>query len=166
MPGINDIRGLFNSTVEELKSEQGKDKRELLLWYVDRYLPIAAGRGFFGDDIRFNHIPTDKTKFPGSNTEKVYVTESSEAFGLFQMANCQDKWLEMCRFKEEQGEGVSIPQKGQEAMRFKGKYTDSKCAQVLYGGTTQEGLALFEQLKEDVAAAIYAPTRTRDSVIP
>lgn len=123
--------------------------KELLLWYVDRFLPVAAGKEYFGEEIRYYQRITSAIKVNGEL--RVAVTVASEAFGLLVLDNCQQKWQNIFELKEKEGPNAVIPTKGPvyEA-KFKAKYTDSKCGRVKFGGWDKAAYAFYEETKGKV----------------
>ena len=72
------------------EAQAAYNKAECILqWYLDSYLPMAAGFDFWGPTIRPFHLMTDKKKVNGdpSGKERVLVMVTSEAFGLLVYAN-------------------------------------------------------------------------------
>ena len=68
--------------------EKDADKKAILIWYFDRWLPVAAGTLFWGKNTRYYHHPTDKEAVVfGNEDKKVFVTVSSEAFGFLTLEN-------------------------------------------------------------------------------
>lgn len=81
------------------KTENHKDKK-ILLWYQDRWLPVAVGLEYWDDKNRHYDLPTDKVKLRDGN-DWVLSTSTSEAFGLMVYDNCRDKWEEIFKLKHE-----------------------------------------------------------------
>ena len=133
-------------TPEDLEKPANALQKEILIWYFDRFLPIAAGKDYWGDDIKYYKLPTDKAEIAGE--QKTLVTVTSEAFGLLNLENCQEKWVKMYEYKEEHGQDATIPVKGEAAKPFKGKWTDSKCGRIMYGGWAEEAFDSFEGFKK------------------
>ena len=81
--------------------------------------------------------------------KKYWVTVASEAFGLVVLTNCEMKWHNIFEFKVN-NPGAKIPESGDEALPFKGKWTDSKCGRIVFGGWDEEAFTYFEDYKEKV----------------
>ena len=136
---------------EHLENPENKKSKDLLLWYVDRYLPVAAGNEYWSDQIRYYKLLTDTCRLPNAAEEnKVLVTVSSEAFGLLILDNCRDKWLKIFKLKEEKGKGAKIPTSGEEAAEYKAKWTKDRQGRVKFGGWDEDGYERFEQLKKQI----------------
>ena len=68
--------------------DKDANKKAILNWYFDRWLPVAAGSLFWGTTIRYYHYPTDKEAvIPGVDQKRVLVTVASEAFGFLTLEN-------------------------------------------------------------------------------
>lgn len=123
-----------------------KEKKELLVFYFDRYLPVIAGKEYWGTDQRYFHLPTDKVEIKGK--QRVLVSVPSEAFGWLVLENNREKWINMFQFKEQHGQAKPIPNKGEEAAPFKARWTDSKVGQVKFGGWDEEAFQAYEAWKK------------------
>jgi hypothetical protein len=132
---------------KDLDKDENKKNKALLLWYFDRYLPIAAGKEYYGEDIRYYSRPTSTMNINGA--QKVCVTVASEAFGLLVLTNCETKWDNIFDFKTK-NPGQKVPEAGDEALPFKGRWTDSKCGRVAFGGWDEEAFTFFENYKKKV----------------
>jgi len=142
LPTFDEIRGIWHYAEEE-----NEEHTKLLLWYVDRFLPVCAGKEFYGEKIRHYLLPSSKVDL--FNKKVTAVTVTSEAFGQLLYANCRNKWMKIYRWKKA-NPGKKLPTKGKAAQPFLGKYTNSKNGQVANGGWSTEGLLLFEVLKRDL----------------
>jgi hypothetical protein len=93
VPSVDEIKTALKMTEYDLDKPENAKQKRLVIWYFDRWLPIAAGKEFWGDEIRYYHYPTDTIQItgntPSSSGEKVLVTVSSEAFGLLVLENCE-----------------------------------------------------------------------------
>lgn len=93
VPTCEDIKKALKMTEAQLDKPENAKKKKLVIWYYDRWLPIVAGKHFWGDDIRYYHFPTDKIQItgntPASTGNKVLVTVASEAFGFLVLENCE-----------------------------------------------------------------------------
>ena len=98
LPTAQEIVELLQFSVEHYeKPENAKDKK-ILLWYQDRWLPIAIGLEYWDDKNRHYDLPTDKVKLRDGK-DWVLCTATSEAFGLMVYDNCRDKWEEIFKLK-------------------------------------------------------------------
>ena len=93
VPKVDDIKKALKMTEAQLDAPENAKQKKLVIWYYDRWLPVVAGKQFWGDDIRYYHFPTDKIQItgntPASSGQKVLVTVASEAFGLLVLENCE-----------------------------------------------------------------------------
>jgi len=128
----------------ELDKPENDHWKQTLLWYFDRWLPVVAGKEFWGEDRR--HYKKFDETMNINGTQKAPVTVADEAFGLLVLENCREKWVEIFKFKETHPAGSKIPTSGPEAAKFSAKWTDSKCGSKKYGGWTK-ALDAFEEFK-------------------
>ena len=117
---------------------------EILLWYLDCFLPHAAGLEFWGPNIRPFHLMTDKLDVPGdkSGKKKVYVTITSEAFGLVVYANCRDKWIADFTLRAT-NKRAKIPKYNKDdpaTFKHQNKWSCSRSGQVIGGGWHNDAL--------------------------
>ena len=63
---------------------------DLLLWYLDKYLPAAVGELSFGKAHRYYKKQTDSVDIRGKR--RILVERQSEAYGWLMYENCYDKW--------------------------------------------------------------------------
>jgi hypothetical protein len=69
-----------------------------LEWYVDQYLPMAAGAKNYKKDFRQKYLMT--APITKSNKKRyTAVSIQSEAFGLMVYKNCHRKWKFICEMK-------------------------------------------------------------------
>ena len=148
MPSGEKILQILAMTPEDLDKEENKVNKAAFLWYFDRFLPIAAGKHYWGEEIRYYHLPTDMGNIRGK--QKVLVTVTSEAFGLLNLENCQEKWVKMYEYKREHGQDANIPVKGDAAKPFKGKWTDGKCGRVSFGGWHEDAFKAFDHFRDKI----------------
>ena len=73
--------------------------KKILVWYINRWLPIAVGSEYW--DVKYRHfkLMTDTIKMR-TGEEKVLCTVTSKAFGLMVYDNCRDKWLNIMNLKK------------------------------------------------------------------
>lgn len=148
MPNVDAILQAMGLTPEELELPQNADQKSLLIWYFDRYLPAAARKEYWGDDVRYYKLYTDNMNLKGEM--KVLVTITSEAFGLLQLRNCGEKWKNIFVFKEQNGAKQKIPSKknNPESKKYKAEWTDPKIGQVKYGGWNPQAIEYMNDIVE------------------
>ena len=81
------IKEVYNLPAET--SVEYKRKAEFLLWYMDCFLPAAAGSSW-GPLKRPYYLPTKKFELYGK--DRILVETATEAFGWLIVQNCFDKW--------------------------------------------------------------------------
>jgi len=59
----------------------------------------------------------------------------------------QKKWLEIFNLKDTNGKGAKVPTTGDDAEKYKAKWTDSKTGQIRFGGWNAEAYDRLEALK-------------------
>lgn len=133
------------SAEEKAKAERQK---QILIFYLDEYMPQVAGLDNWGEDRRPVHLMTDKALVPGdpSGEEKVMVTVTSEAFGLLVYENCRDNWIETILYKRANGNSARVPKydkKKPETHKYSNKFTSSASGQVVNGGWSIDGMKRF-----------------------
>ena len=146
-----------DQTNEAAKAKFAKQKAEydhaesILLWYLDSYLPMAAGFDFWGPTIRPFHLMTDKKEVPGdpSGKERVLVTVTSEAFGVLLYANCRDKWLADFDLRKTSGnKKIKIPKYDKDdpaTHKHQNKWSNSRTGSVQGGGWAIEAISYFNK---------------------
>lgn len=135
-----------NCTADEL--EESAEKKEMFVWYYDKYLPAAVGKTYYGPKIRYYTTYVSERSFGKATT--ICCSRPGEAFGLLQYANGLEKWRKMA---EEEKSGVKSNLSNEET---RGKYTkipktDEEKAQML-SGFTKEGQDLFKELIKKIKA--------------
>ena len=133
MPTVSNIKAAMAMSPEDLELPENLGSKNLLIWYYDRYLPAAARKEYWGDDVRYYKLYTDTINLKGKR--KVLVTITSEAFGLLQLRNCAKKWRNIFVLKAKDAK-AEIPCKNvdPETVKYKAEWTDPKVGQVKYGG--------------------------------
>ena len=132
-------------------AQQYARKIQVLTWYVDEYLPMAAGVQWFGPTIRPYYLPCDTLDIGGGQM-KVYVTITSEAFGRLVFENCRDKWVEIFKWRDAQPSSKkrtnppTYKANKPETHKFKAKWSDNNIGQ-----TTGWSKDAYERMKELMA---------------
>ena len=98
LPTCDEILEIKQYSEDHFEDPDNARDKKILLWYEDRWLPIAIGLEYWDDKNRHYDLPTDTLKLR-DGTEKVRVTPSSEAFGLMVYDNCRDKWEAIMKLK-------------------------------------------------------------------
>ena len=128
-----------------------KKKHALFAWYLDAWLPMAAGVDVWSPKIKSNHIMVDKFMVPMdvSGKERVYVTVTTEAFGQVMFQNCRAKWIAVWTYKKDHGQKANPPKYSKDDLTthvYEPLWSNSK---VKGGGWHSDGL---EYLNERIAA--------------
>ena len=127
MTHYNEERTAYKASMQEYKALKQKIKcnETILTWYLDEWLPTVVGLDWWKPSIRCYRLPTDKSKV--NNKTKVYVTKTTEAFGLLQFENSRERWLETFKWKKANPHLKRAPQystKKPETHIFKSKWSD------------------------------------------
>jgi hypothetical protein len=85
---------ITDASTDEQKQEMDDYVRDmdLLIWYLDKYLPAAVGDLTFGKTLRYYKKQTDTIELGGKM--RVLVERQQEAYGWLVLENCYDKWCE------------------------------------------------------------------------
>jgi hypothetical protein len=134
-----------------LEAPENKEHYDLLMWYVDKYLPACGGQKWFNQQLRQKHFAAEKVSIGGSDP-KVLVPISTEALGILIAENCHDKWVNIGNWKKDDPKRV-IPKSGPDAAQFQAKWSDANVGQVKFGGWKAECYPVFQRYVEEVQKA-------------
>ena len=158
MPTVEEIKSVYdmppepkepNEDAADAEKEQCQvdkarydRKKTIFVWYLNEWLPWAAGLEHWGPEIRIQKLPTD-TILLATGEEKVCVTCASEAYGLAVFENCHKKWKAGIPYMLENNKR-SIPEwkkKKVETHKFYCKWTSKR--EGLRGGWSDDGIKAF-----------------------
>ncbi len=147
IPTDDDILAMLAMSPDDLEKPDNLQWKNICLWYFDRYLPIPAKKDFFGEDIRYYNLYTDKMNVNGK--QKVSVTVASEAFGLTVLKNCHEKWNNIFKLKEKDPK-AKIPSKKEDKnySDYAGEWTEPKSGKVPFGGWATGALEYFSEMED------------------
>ena len=136
-------------TLSEQALEEPKNAffKHLMVWYYDKWLPIVAGKEWWGRDIRYYKRPIDNVDVNG--VSKVAVTVTSEAFGLLVLENCWSKWRAIIAWHEKHP-GVPVPTSKPQNEPFQAKWSLSRNGQVQFGGWHPDAFEAFDKYITEV----------------
>lgn len=97
MPTVDMMKHVW--TLPDEKDPAYEKKALFLMWYVDTWLPYAAGHENWGPTIRYWHKLTDTRKI--GTQDKILVTVQSEAFAWLILDNCFNKWKVITKHRED-----------------------------------------------------------------
>ena len=100
LPTCDEILELLSYSVDHFENPENALDKKKLLWYQDRWLPIAIGLEYWDDKNRHYDLPTDTLKMR-DGVDRLLCTATSEAFGLMVYDNCRDKWEAIMKLKAE-----------------------------------------------------------------
>jgi len=146
LPSAEDLLAIIQMSPDDLAKKENAEQKEIFLWYFDRYLEVAAGKLFFGSDVKYYALPTDKRLILG--VEKPHVTVTSESFGFLMYESCVKKWIKIFDYKKLHGKDAMIPKaKDDGAKEYAAKWSDANSGQIAFGGWSDEAYTQFEAYK-------------------
>jgi hypothetical protein len=149
LPTVEELEDVWTLPAET--DDNYQYKKELLLWYCDEYLPMAAGHDNFGPSIRNYKMLVDKRTVAGE--DRICVTIPSEAFGWVVMANCRSKWLAVLELRKHNSD-AKIPayddQDPNTAIYHTTLWSDSKSGQIKGGGWDPEAYKRFNKYMTNI----------------
>lgn len=104
VPTYSSMKGVY--IVPEEDDPHYEDNKNLLVWYLDKYLPACVGTDSYGPAMRYHHRLTKKMDINGKN--RCLVSAKLEAYGLFLLDNCHNKWTNIFK-KEKETPGWKAP---------------------------------------------------------
>ena len=129
-----------------------KRKCDILIWYLDSFLPMVVGVDFWGPNIRLCNLPIDT--FEVSNgKKKVCVSKAGEAFALVQFENSRERWINIFKWKKANPGKKNPPQyskKRPETHECKSKWSDYAHGQG--SGWDPEAFGVHNQRLKEVKA--------------
>ncbi len=104
LPPVEQIIHIYNVLKEEAPPVPGDDtgdveiaarkewefKKELLVWWCDKYLVASGGELTYGQSVRYYKHLADTVEVKGK--KMVLVETTTEAYGMLVYDNCHDKW--------------------------------------------------------------------------
>lgn len=157
-----EIRKIWDHTGKtEEESKRDDLFKEIFLWWWDSYMEVMATPEYWSKAIRCTKLFTDthtmreprkEIKDHHCSTEifekhfakKMYITITMEAFALWSLENCHDKWVAEFKFRATHPHSQSHPLPN--TAEFQALYTDSKCGQKEFGGWKPAGLQRWNEL--------------------
>ena len=140
--------------------ERSKDvDKDLFAWWWEEYMPKAAGSAkIWNKKLKYYGRLSDHA--PPNNPYQVYITPSTEAWGLLLILNCRQRWPKLLELKAKSSDRITYvtsAKKGTEkagtiyidlhqSPEFQGKYTKSDSGQKQFGGWSTEGLKKYTEL--------------------
>ena len=142
MPTLDDLKTVYDLPPDT--DPKYNEKKDILLWYFDSYLPAAAGNKAYGPTVRYYKRSTKSVKIGGLRL--AVIPMQVEAFGILVFENCLPKWQHICPKKAEDPTWTVPKQKKDDPANDKyhvTKWSDGKIGQVQGGGWSQEGYDAF-----------------------
>jgi len=184
LPTTKDILDILQSNQAELEKPENENAKKVLLWYLDRWLPIVHGTEYWDDKYRHYKLQTDEIAFRDGVSRELCTVES-EAFGLLVYDNCRNKWQNIFDLKKENEgmflneicvnggisfcvltlfcfycyTGAVVPRTGNAAKDYEAKWTLTKEGQRRYGGWKPEAFDFFNELQQTLEALRQADAK-------
>ena len=147
-----------NTEFLKILSRDPSVDKDLFAWWWSEYMPKAIGNSkFWNDKIKFfGHLSTHA---PPEKPKEVYITPSTEAWGLLLIENCRERWPKLMAQKAESSAQIVYVKSSKTQVKpgtiainvsddpsYVGKYTKNDSGQKKFGGWSNEGLKRFAQL--------------------
>ena len=142
----------------------------LFEWWWDEYMPKACGSAKVWNKLT-KYFGLMRSHHPPACNNKVYITPSTEAWGMLLIENCRDRWPKLMKLKEKNGDRIVYYTKAapenkpgvqyvnvKEDQDFVGKYTDTESGQIQFGGWSNDGLKRYKELRQLNQQARDLPT--------
>lgn len=141
-----------DSTSDEIRafntaSDKYRKQIAFATWYADQWIPAVCGIEHYNLERQYFHM-CQYGEIRGER--KVYVPITGEAWGALLWANCREKWIESCKFKDANPK-TKLPvysTKKPETAKFQAKWSDAKSGQVVSGGWKPEAHDAFNAFIE------------------
>ena len=123
-----------------------KEKKDILLWYFDSWLPACAGIEHYSPTVRYYKRATHGTIVAPPDTKVALVPIESEAFGRLILENCEGKWKHVVP-KKAADPTWSMPKDNKKDPKVHKyhvtKWSDGNNGQVKIGGWKNEAIQKF-----------------------
>lgn len=126
-------------------------KKELLIWYLDVYLPYAVGVENYGPTVRYWKLPIQSMEIDG--VKKPVCPRQGEAFGLLVYHNCLPKWQHICpeKAKDWEWKAPEFDKHNPETHKYYiTEWSDGKSGQVPGGGWKPAAYVQFNEYQKHV----------------
>lgn len=136
------------------------DQVGLMTWWYDEYLPKCTVDDYWNSKKRATQKFTDTWTHvdqEGNESQKVLITTAMEAFGIFNLDNCRDKWINICMWKDANGWDEKLPVLNKESdplivELYRAKYTVPDQGKIKFGGWTEDTYQVFQAYQDRIAA--------------
>ena len=134
-PRVKKPKDLPNNASADKKAKYEQDdakckaylrKLDVLLWFVDCYLPMTVGTDNWGLNVRPYHLPTDSIQDENGKS-RVHVPTAGQAFALVQFENSRQRWIEIFKWRDANPGKKNPPQyskKKPDTHHFKALWSD------------------------------------------
>ena len=159
-----------NEEFMKIITRDKKVDKDLFCWWWDQYMPRAAGSQRVWNK-KIKYFGTISEHAPPGNPKDVYITPSTEAWGLLLIMNCRDRWPKLMELKNNTSNRITYTKSAASKTKagitlvnvnddpgFLGKYTKSDAGQKKFGGWSAEGLQLYKELVAKNKEARQKPT--------
>jgi hypothetical protein len=149
IPEANDCLKCMEYIALDPNDPTNKDKIAMAMWYYDRFLPVAVGRAYYDEKVRYYKLLTDKINILGK--QKVICPVITEAYGLLNLDNYRPRWLATFEWQKHDSK-KSIPNTKDDPHidKFKTRWTDPYSGRVKYAGWDPEAFDMLEHYKDEL----------------
>lgn len=148
IPTVEDVKKMWTlNTHQKLDLQENAYHKAVMIWYYDKWLPVAAGKHWWGPSTRYYSLVTAKVMV--LNETKPSVSQTSEAFGLLVLDNYWKKWTAIVQWHKDNPD-QEVPKKAPDNAPFKAKWSQASNGQVKYGGWDPEAYVAFEAHQQAV----------------
>ena len=149
MPDSAKVVEVLACSKEFLEDPANKHHKDIFVWYFNEYLLSVLGKTKWNKESRMSLYPTSMVKHQGK--DRILLTESVEAFGLVMLDNCHEKWANIYKLKEQNGDSAEIPRGNKpDAELYQAKYSDAFNGQKKNGGWSVAGIERYSDLMKEV----------------
>jgi hypothetical protein len=140
-----------------LTRDPGVDKK-LFAWWWETYMPKATGNQKIWNE-KNKYFGNLSTHCPPGMPRDVFITPSTEAWGMLLIMNCRERWPKIMQLKKASSARITYTKGGKASHKagttivdvrtepdFLGVYTRSDAGQKKFGGWSAEGLKKYKEL--------------------
>jgi hypothetical protein len=132
--------------------------KKLFAWWWETYMPKATGNQKIWNE-KNKYFGKLSTHCPPGMPKDVFITPSTEAWGMLLIMNCRERWPKIMNLKKASSARITYTKGGKTGTKagttfvdvrsdpdFLGVYTRSDAGQKKFGGWSAEGLQKYKEL--------------------
>lgn len=150
LPTLEDIKNVYNLPEDEEDATYNY-KKDLLIWYMDVYLPYAVGVENYGPTVRYWKLPISSMEVDG--VRKPLCPRQGEAMGMLLYHNCLPKWTHICpeKAKDWEWKAPDYVKDDPETHKYHiTEWSDGKSGQVTGGGWKPDAYVQFNVYNQHI----------------